>query len=291
VVASFYRTPTETVIANDQAEPRSCAAQSFPRSTGLAARLHKHQQFTSNLVAEKHDLIVYLPPMYESEPARRFPVLYMQDGQNLFDPETSFIKGNYWQMGETADALTESGAIEPLIVVGIYNTGDRRIQEYTPVEDRRLGGGQADAYGKMLLKELKPFVDAQYRTLSGAENCGMGGSSLGGLVTLYLGLRYSSVFAKLAVMSPSVWWQNRAILKTVDALRKKPELRIWLDVGTKESTRAVPDTRALRDLLIGKGWQLGENLAYLEAENAEHTESAWAQRVAPMLRFLFPRKG
>jgi predicted alpha/beta superfamily hydrolase len=119
----------------------------------------------------------------------------------------------------------------------------------------------------------------------------MGGSSLGGLVTLYLGLRYSSIFAKLAVMSPSVWWRDRAILKMVAALRERPELRIWLDVGTKESTRAVSDTRALRDALAKKGWQLGENLAYCEAKDAEHTESAWPQRVAPMWKLLFPRKG
>jgi predicted alpha/beta superfamily hydrolase len=214
----------------------------------------------------------------------------MQDGQNLFDPETSFIKGNYWRMGETADALTESGAIEPLIIVGIYNAGDRRIHEYTPFEDRRLGGGQADVYGRMLVEELKPFVDKQYRTLPGAQTCGIGGSSLGGLVTLYLGLRYPSVFARLAVMSPSVWWRNRAILKTIAALPERPELRIWLDIGTKESAQAVPDTRALRDGLVRKGWQLGENLAYFEAQGAEHTESAWAQRVGPMLKFLFPRK-
>jgi predicted alpha/beta superfamily hydrolase len=142
----------------------------------------------------------------------------------------------------------------------------------------------------MLVEELKPFVDEQYRTLPGAENCGMGGSSLGGLVSLYLGLRYPSVFAKLAVMSPSVWWRNRAILKTIAALPQRPELRIWLDIGTKESTQAVPDARRLRDWLIKKGWQLGENLAYFEAEDAQHTESAWAQRVGPMLKFLFPRK-
>ena len=150
-----------------------------------------------------------------------FPVLYMQDGQNLFDPETSFIKGNYWRMGETADALIEADAIEPLIIVGIYNAGERRIDEYTPVEDRRLGGGHADAYGRMLVEELKPFVDVQYRTLPGAENCGMGGSSLGGLVTLYLGLRYPAVFSRLAVMSPSVWWRKRTILRTVAALATK----------------------------------------------------------------------
>jgi predicted alpha/beta superfamily hydrolase len=118
----------------------------------------------------------------------------------------------------------------------------------------------------------------------------MGGSSLGGLVTLYLGLRYPTVFSRLAVMSPSVWWRNRTMLKTVAALRQKPALRIWLDIGTKEAAKAVPDVRALRDGLIKKGWQFGNDLAYFEAEGAEHTESAWAQRTGPMLQFLFPAR-
>ena len=262
--------------------------EAIAKDQAPSPRLHKHEDFVSRLVEDHHDLVVYLPPMYETEGERRFPVLYMQDGQNLFDPETSFIKGNYWRMGETADALVEAGAIEPLIIVGIYNAGVKRVDEYTPVEDKRLGGGHADAYGRMLVEELKPFIDAHYRTLPGAEHCGMGGSSLGGLVSLYLGLRYPTVFSRLAVVSPSVWWRNRAILKTVAALAEKPALRIWLDIGTKESTRAVPDTRALRDALISKGWQLGEDLAYFEAEGGEHTESAWAQRAGPMLRFLFP---
>jgi predicted alpha/beta superfamily hydrolase len=272
--------PTEPVTPNDQTQP--------PTPGSLAARLNKHQQFVSKVVEERHDLVVYLPPMYEAEGARRFPVLYMQDGQNLFDPETSFIKGNYWRMGETADALATAGAIDPLIIVGIYNAGLKRLEEYTPVEDKRLGGGQADAYGRMLVQELQPFIDARYRTLPGAENCGLGGSSLGGLVTLYLGLRYPSVFSRLAVMSPSVWWRKRTILKTVAALSKKPDLSIWLDMGTRESKRGLADARSLRDGLIKKGWQLGEDLAYCEAEGAEHTESAWAERAGPMLRFLFP---
>src|ERR1700722_13807698 len=282
MVAPFYRTPAGPLIAIDQPLPSA--------ANGLGARLRKHEQFISRLLEDHHDLIVYLPPMYEAEVDRRFPVLYMQDGQNLFDPETSFIPGNYWRMGETADALIEAGATEPMIIVGIYNVGDSRIDEYTPVEDRRLGGGQADAYGRMLVEELKPFIDAQYRTLQGAQYCGMGGSSLGGLVTLYLGLQYPTVFSRLAVMSPSVWWRNRAILKTVAALAQKPELRIWLDIGTKESTRAVPDARMLRDRLVSKGWYLGESLAYLEPEDAAHTESDWAERVSPMLQFLFPAK-
>ena len=246
------------------------------------ARLFKLPQFGA------HDVLVYLPPDYDSQPQRRYPVLYMQDGQNLFDPETSYIKGKYWRLGETADELAEAGAIEQLILIGIYNAGDKRIDEYTPVVDQRLGGGHADEYGRMIVEELVPYVNNHYRTLPGAENCGMGGSSLGGLVSLYLGLRYPTVFSRLAVMSPSIWWRNREILKTVAALPQKPALRIWLDMGSKESARAIPDARALRDSLTKKGWQLGLDLAYTEAEDAEHNESAWAERAGPMLRFLFP---
>ncbi len=256
----------------------------------LQSRLRFHPQFPSEVEEEKHDFIVYLPPMYSEQPDRRFPVLYMQDGQNLFDPDTCFCKGNYWRMGETADELIIKGGVEPLIIVGIYNTGEHRIDEYTPVEDKRLGGGQADAYGQMLVEELKPYVDHTYRTLPGTANCGLGGSSLGGLVTLYLGLRYTWMFSKLAVMSPSVWWRNRSILKTVAKIRRKPELKIWLDIGTKESQRALPDARELNVALVKKGWVEGQDLRYLEVPDAEHTESAWAQRVGPMLKFLFPAR-
>jgi len=259
-------------------------------ATNLKSRLRKHEQFASRLLDEKHDLVVYLPPIYDAQPDRRYPVLYMQDGQNLFDPETSFITGNYWRMGETADELILSGQIEPLIIVGIYNTGEHRINEYTPLEDKRIGGGQADAYGQMLVEELKPFIDHTYRTLPGAQNCGMGGSSLGGLVSLYLGLRYTWIFGKLAVMSPSVWWHSRAILRTVAQIARKPDLRIWLDVGTRESRRALPDVRALKRELVRKGWKRGKDFAYMEAPDGEHNELAWAARVAPMLKFLFPAR-
>jgi len=257
-------------------------------AASLQSRLRKHAQFASKLVDEKHDLIVYVPPMYDVQADQRYPVLFMQDGQNLFDPETSFIKGNYWRMGETADELVLAGRIEPLIIVGIYNTGVRRIDEYTPVEDRRLGGGQADAYGQMLVEELKPFIDHSYRTLPGAQNCGMGGSSLGGLVSLYLGLRYTWIFGKLAVMSPSVWWHGRTILKTVAQITTKPDLKIWLDVGTREGKQALTNVRALRRDLTRKGWKRKRDLGYMELPGGEHSEWAWAQRVAPMLEFLFP---
>jgi predicted alpha/beta superfamily hydrolase len=105
---------------------------------------------------------------------------------------------------------------------------------------------------------------------------------------MYLALRYSRVFGRLAAMSPSVWWRNRAILKTVAQLKRKPALRIWLDIGTRESQRALPDARALKTALVNKGWKLGEDLCYTEVEGGHHDEVAWSQRVAPMLKFLFP---
>jgi predicted alpha/beta superfamily hydrolase len=280
---------TEPVIPPDANVPAALMSPTSGRST-LQSRLHKHTQFASRLIDEKHDFIVYVPQAFNDDPNRFFPVLFLHDGQNLFDPETSFIKGNYWRVGEAADGMIAAGEVEPLVIVGIYNNGPKRIDEYTPVEDRRLGGGKADAYGQMVVEELRPFVARTYRTLAGAENCGMGGSSLGGLVTLYLGMRYPEVFGKLAVLSPSVWWRDRVILRYVEQIRQKTSQKIWLDIGTNEGRRALPDARALKRLLLKKGWRPGKDLEYREIEGGKHTEYAWAERVAPLLKFLFPRR-
>jgi predicted alpha/beta superfamily hydrolase len=281
---------TEPVSTYDA--PIAAPAMTRPSvPASLQSRLHKHEQFASRLIDEKHDFIVYVPQAFNDDPNRFFPVLYLHDGQNLFDPQTSFIKGNYWRVGETADALIASGQIEPLVIVGIYNAGAKRIDEYTPLEDQRLGGGKADAYGQMVVDELRAFVAHHYRTLAGAANCGMGGSSLGGLVTLYVGMRYPDVFGKLAVLSPSVWWRDRVILRFVEQLRGTTGQRIWLDIGTNEGRRAVLDARALKRLLIKKGWRPGKDLEYHEIQGGKHSEYAWAERVGPMLKFLFPRRG
>jgi predicted alpha/beta superfamily hydrolase len=261
-----------------------------PHARSLRERLHKHTQFASRLIDEKHDFIVYVPQLFYDDPNRFFPVLFLHDGQNLFDPETSYIKGNYWRVGEAADAMIASGEVEPLVIVGIYNNGEKRIDEYTPVEDRRLGGGKADAYGQMVVDELRPFIAHHYRTLVGPDNCGMGGSSLGGLVTIYLGMRYPQVFGKLAVLSPSVWWRDRVILRYVDQLRQNTGQKIWLDIGTSEGRRALPDVRSLKRMLVKKGWRIGKDLEYREIQGGHHSEYAWAERVAPLLKFLFPRR-
>ncbi len=238
-------------------------------------------------------MIVYLPPGYEASLDVRYPVLYMHDGQNLFDAATAFL-GNEWGLDESAEEMISGGRIQALIIVGIYNTGPQRISEYTPVKDRRGRGGRAWLYGKLIVQELKPFIDQQYRTLPGPENTGLGGSSLGGLVSLYLGLEYPAVFGKLMVMSPSVWWANRAIIKHVLRLKKKPDLKIWLDVGTEEDQEAgihINNIIDLCDVLYRKGWRLGHDLMFLRDEGAGHNESAWGQRARSALQFLFPTVG
>jgi predicted alpha/beta superfamily hydrolase len=178
--------------------------------------------------------------------------------------------------------------VEPLLIVGIYNAGKQRLGEYTPTRMPKLGGGRANRYAKFLLEEVRPFLLGNYRVLSGAENTGIGGSSLGGLVSLYLGLRLPHVFGKIAALSPSVWWNQRVILRFADAAPVDPLPRIWLDIGTREGGRIVEDVERFRDILLGKGWRLGRDLHYQRVEGAEHNEAAWAQRVAPFLQFLFP---
>lgn len=261
----------------------------------LTGNFRYHQGFHSQYLPDDRDVIVYLPPDYESAPDRRYPVLYFHDGQNVFDSDTSF-GGVEWRADETAEAMIHEGAIVPIIMVGIYNTGVSRIHEYTP-SSGPFGSseGKASLYGCMILEELKPFIDGEYRTLQGPENTGMAGSSLGGLVTLYIGLSRPDVFGKLAVMSPSVWWDHGVILQIIHDLSlphpgDRKRAKIWLDMGTEEGARPkrmVRDARMLRDLMVKKGWRLNRDIVYHEDEGATHHEGAWANRLPFALQFLF----
>jgi predicted alpha/beta superfamily hydrolase len=263
----------------------------------LTGDIRLHKIFHSVILNNDRVLIVFLPPGYEANNRSRYPVFYLNDGQNLFDGATSFIRGQEWRVDETAQFLINARRIEPLIIVGIYHTGDDRINEFGPVADKNLKiGGKADLYGRMLVEELKPFIDHTYRTRNGSRHTGLGGSSMGGIVSLYLGLKYPNVFGRVAVISPSVWFADKQIVRYVDTLPKKSDVRIWLDMGTKEgrnpeeAARGVDDARLLRDTLLRKGWKVGRDFKYVEAENAEHNERAWAARVEPILTFLFPQK-
>lgn len=255
----------------------------------LTGDFRTHERFRSRFLPHERTILVYLPPGYRPRGAQRYPVLYLQDGQNVFDRATSI--GEEWHVDETAQYLIETGQIEPLVVVAIYNTGEHRIDEYTPTNvPEKGGGGSADLYGRMLVEEIKPFIDRKYKTLPSAASTGLGGSSLGGLLTMHLALKYPTAFNRLAVLSPSVWWDDKVIIHEVQKLPAKLPLKIWLDAGTAEGPDVMADVRAMRDALLSKGWVADHDLRYVEAEGAEHNEASWGARVGEVLKFLYPPK-
>lgn len=256
----------------------------------LTGDIRLHRGFHSRFLSGSRDIIVYLPPGYENEHTRRYPTLYMQDGQNIFDAATSFFPGMERHLDERAEALIKQKIIQPLIIVGIYSNGLNRINEYTPTKLPGTDwGGEADLYGRLLVEEIKPFIDQRYRTLSGASNTGLGGSSLGGLLSIYLGIKHADTFGKLALSSPASYWDDEMIVRAVHALRAKPHQRVWLDIGTAEPVGFLNSTRSLHEALIGKRWKEGIDLRYMEVAGGQHNPAAWAERVDRLLTFLFPR--
>ncbi len=259
----------------------------------LTGNIQTHRAFRSKVLGNSRDVLVYLPLGYRRTRSRRYPVLYLQDGQNVFDAATAF-GGTEWGVDETAQRLVEQNLIEPTIIVAVANTGPDRTHEYAPTRGRLESGkrkrskGRLRQYGKFLIEELKPFIDERYRTLPEADSTGLGGSSLGGLATLILGLWFPHVFRRLAVLSPSIWWDDCVIYKLVEELDEEapPPLKIWLDTGTHEE--GWERVAVLRDKLVEKGWRLYDDLQYLEVEGAEHSEYAWGQRFDDVLRYLFP---
>lgn len=242
----------------------------------------------STFLGNTRDVIVYLPVGYSDDTTTRYPVLYMQDGQNLMDPRTAYA--GEWGVDETAQRLLRCGQMSPVIIVGVYNAGSARIAEYTQVPDPTYGGGNADNYGKFLLQELKPLIDSHYRTLA-SEPAGVAGSSLGGLVSLYFGISHPEAFNKVGAVSPSVFWANKDIVTRYAGLSAKLPLRIWEDIGTAEGTtpqEEVDNAIALRDVLVSKGWVLGDDLSYLEVPNATHSELSWSKRIDQVLAYLYP---
>jgi predicted alpha/beta superfamily hydrolase len=172
-----------------------------------------------------------------------------------------------------------------MILVAVDHAGVGRMDEFTPMRDKRhQGGGRADDYGRMLIEELKPVIDARFRTVA-SENALMG-SSLGGLVSMYLLLTRRDVFSRAAVMSPSVWWGDRAILRIAEAF-DGPVPRLWLDIGGREGGEALNDARLLRDVLVKKQWPK-KMFRYYEDRRGDHSERAWGRRVRMALEFLFP---
>jgi len=264
--------------------------QAIPPPDEPHPRVRKHTGFTSRFLPGERDISVYVPPGYDEDSGRRYPLLILQDGQNLFDPATSFVPGQTWRVAESADDAIAAAEVEPLVVAGVANAGERRIAEYTPTRDMKLGGGEAGKYALLILRELLPFLQARYRLRSGPESTGIGGSSLGALVSFWMGLGHADVFGRLAVLSPSVWWNHRYILAYLNdlapGLHQRP--RIWLDVGDHEGRRTLTDADTLHARLRQQGWRDEADLHFQTVAGGRHDEASWAERVRPMLRFLFP---
>jgi predicted alpha/beta superfamily hydrolase len=266
-------------------EMRETLRATFGRVFKLENRRRALRRGTLEHIADfPRQITVYLPPGYERSPLR-YPVLYMQDGQNLFEPQRAFVPGQHWRLNEAADDAIADLSVQPMIIVGVDHAGPGRIDEYTPTRDEaRQAGGKSDRYGRMLLEEVKPLIDLRYRTIP--EDNAVGGSSLGGLVSIDLGLNRPDVFRHVMAMSPSAWWGGRDILRVVDRFTG-PRPRIWLDVGGKEGGEALRDVRALHERLLKKGWS-DADLHYHEDRRGDHSERAWARRARAALEFLFP---
>ncbi len=227
---------------------------------------------------------VYLPPSYRRS-GRHYPVVYMHDGQNLFDARASFA--GEWQVDETMERLAGEG-IEA-IVVAIPNMGPKRLDEYSPFADARHGGGHGEAYLSFIIDTLKPRIDRRYRTKEAREHTGLVGSSMGGLISLYAFLRHPHVFGFAGAMSPSLWFADRAMLEFA---RQAPRWagRLYLDVGTAEGAKTVKDARTAARLLRRKAVRSRGHLLFVEERDARHEEAAWASRFEHATRFLLPRR-
>lgn len=254
-------------------------------------RLH---EFRSRIFRNTRFLRVWLPPGYD-DPAngdRHYPVLYLNDGQNLFEDATSFT-GVEWQADETGDRLIREGIVPPMIIVGIDNGGKDRIREYMPHRSLqpmmlRVHGTRYPAF---LFKEVIPFLTRNYRVAGGPENTGLGGSSLGALIALYTAAVRPGMIGRLLLESPSLWASNRQMIRQSRGVQRWPE-RIFLATGTAEAGRRdrdqsmVDDVRELSSALRRAGLD-DTRLRLFVDEGASHHESHWARRFPQALAFLF----
>jgi predicted alpha/beta superfamily hydrolase len=263
----FHRRPRTDTIARRR--------RTAPGSMYVLPQVFSPQLYNSR------DVYVYLPPSYGTGDFR-FPVIYMHDGQNLFDPALSF--SGSWRVDQAMAASARLGY--EAIVVGVPNMGAARLDEYGPFYEPALGGGGvADLYTDFLVDTLKPQIDDEFRTLPEPEQTGIAGSSMGGLASLYAFFREPHAFGFAAALSPALWFGQREIFSFVEEAARPPG-RIYLDIGTREGGHSLPDARRMRDLLVAKGFRDGDSLRYVEEEGARHAEAAWKRRFKKAIPFL-----
>lgn len=239
--------------------------------------------FVSPQLSNSRKLRIFLPPSYSRNQTRRYPVLYMHDGQNLFDARTASY-GTEWGIDETVDRLVRQGAVEEVIVVGIDNTPDR-IAEYTPCCDPKHGGGKLGAYQAFIVDTVKPYVDRTWRTRPGRESTAIMGSSLGGIASFLIAQNKPDVFSMAGGVSSSFWWNQGAMISAPAA---RVPVRFYLDAGTDKD--GLEDTTKVRDAMLAQGYRHGADLFYHVGQGASHNEKSWAARVDNPLVWFFPKR-
>jgi predicted alpha/beta superfamily hydrolase len=274
--------------AEAAADPQT-SSPVFVREPSVVGRVRIWPGFHSDRLGNTRDLLVYLPPSH-GQPGRRFPVIYMHDGQNLFDAMTSFA--GEWQVDETMQALAADGL--EAIIVGLPNAGPARFDEYSPYRVPRLGGGRADLYLDFLLQEVKPAIDRDFATRPDPQYTGILGSSMGALVSLYGFFRRPGAFGLAGALSPALWVGGKAILGEIER-SPKVDGRVYIDTGELERSRRRhatgnlvmrSDVGALAEILRQKGYRDGIDLLHVEDEHGHHNEADWARRLPAALRFL-----
>ena len=259
-------------------------APPVPRTSTAGPGVHVlAQRLAMPGLGRERTIRLYLPPSYESSPARRYPVIYMHDAQNLFDEATSSF-GNEWGVDETMDEFARRRGFEA-IVVGIDHGGDERIHELSPWTNPKYGPAQGEQYMAFVVGTVKPFIDAHYRTLPDRQHTAIAGSSLGGLTSHYALLRYPQVFSKTAILSPSYWYSNEVYTQTA-AHPWRADTRVWFYIGGREGDESVPDVRRMLPLLATPGRPVPEISLHIDPD-ARHDERAWRAEFPRAVAWLF----
>ncbi len=285
-------TPTKTESISFEVATWVDQGMAEPGVSTASGNIRMHVGFHSTLLNNDRTLAVYLPPGYDESPDKRYPVLYLQDGQNLFDTATSFA-GVEWNVDETAEKLINDGTIEPVIIVGVYNTPDR-TEEYTPLqinEDDPVARGVY--YGWFVAYEAKRFIDKTYRTLPDREHTTIGGSSLGGLIALDTARAHNDIFGNCVALSPALWSAEGELLSTWTADHDWMQgTRFWIDMGEGEtedypSGEAVPHLQTLAATMQSAGLVKGTDYQETVVEGEEQNEAAWSKRFGDVLTYLY----
>lgn len=264
----------------------TCWADEQPEGVNMKERLGKIQlieDFYSPQLDNTRSVIVYLPPSYEKQKSKLYPVLYMHDGQNLFDAETSY--SGEWGVDEVMEKMVADGEIEEAIVVGIYNNADR-MKEYSPWPSPDFeNSGRGDKYARFLVESVMPYINGNFRTLSDRDHTSVMGSSMGGLISLYIGLQYPEHFKYIGAMSSCFWWNDRQITRLAEE-KGKLDIHFYFDTGTAEGKNAVPNNHEFEELLIKQGYKKGIDCIYVEEKDAIHHEAAWTGRLPIPLKMM-----